>query len=166
MSFGKKIMEGLSSGFLSGLGGIIAKVKADPTKVVELEADLEKLKINLEIEEKKLDVAFEEEITKRMESENKAITDRWAADMNSDSWLSKNARPVTMLSLLIFLYIIIIFDSIGTIKFEVKESYIDLMQGLLMTSITAYFGIRGVEKIQKIISLRKNKSQKEIKNPN
>lgn len=83
----------------------------------------------------------------------KTVSQRWQSDMNSDSWLSKNTRPITMLSLLSFLYVIVLSDSFN-IAFEVKDIYIDLMQILLTTTVVAYFGSRGVEKYH---SIKKNK---------
>lgn len=89
------------------------------------------------------------EATKQALSEDSAITDRWKADMESDSWLSKNTRPLVMLSLLAFLFIIMILDSMN-ITFDVKPAYINLMESLLITVVVAYFGSRGVEKFKTI----------------
>jgi hypothetical protein len=68
------------------------------------------------------------------------ITDRWSADMNSDSWLSKNVRPLVLM----------IFVDAGSIKFEVKDTWVDLLQLVLITVIGAYFGGRSFEKSKKI----------------
>lgn len=154
MSFFSKLLEGSGKGLLDGVSGIIAKFKADPTKVMEAENELEKLKLSHEENLKKLDNDLEAEFTKRIESENLAISDRWKADMGSDSWMAKNARPLTLLSLLGFLFVIIIIDSLTSVKiqFDVKSSYIDLLQALLITVVAAYFGGRSIEKFQKIKS--------------
>jgi len=76
--------------------------------------------------------------------------------MGSDSWLSKNTRPIVMLSLLGFLFIIVICDS-ANITFDVKESYITLMESLLITVVVAYFGSRGVEKFKSMHESNKPK---------
>lgn len=76
----------------------------------------------------------------------KEITERWKADMESDSWLSKNTRPLVVLSAMIMLYIFITMDSLN-IVFEIKESWISLYEVVLITSIGGYFGARTWEKI-------------------
>lgn len=93
---------------------------------------------------------YEKEVTERMKSEDAAITGRWEADMKSDSWLSKNTRPLVLLSLIVFMFIVVLADSIPVINFDVKDTYVDLLKMLLNITIVAYFGSRGVEKVNKI----------------
>lgn len=76
------------------------------------------------------------------------VTDRWKADAMGDSWMSKNARPITLLSLLAFLYLIIISDSFPSFNFEVKDAYVELLQMLLTTTVIAYMGARSFDKTQ------------------
>ena len=76
------------------------------------------------------------------------ITDRWTADMNSDSWLSKNVRPMVLIFLIVCTMLLIFIDA-GTIKFEVEEKWTDLLQLVLITVIGAYFGGRSFEKRNK-----------------
>lgn len=73
------------------------------------------------------------------------ITDRWAADMNSDSWLSKNVRPLVLIFLVVCTVLMIFIDA-GTIAFDVEEKWTDLLQLVLITVIGAYFGGRTMEK--------------------
>ena len=75
----------------------------------------------------------------------KNITDRWSADMNSDSWLSKNVRPLVLIFLVVCTVLMIFIDA-GTIAFEVEEKWTDLLQLVLITVIGAYFGGRSLEK--------------------
>ena len=76
------------------------------------------------------------------------ITDRWAADMNSDSWLSKNVRPLVLIFLIVCTMLLIFIDA-GTIAFQVEEKWTDLLQLVLITVIGAYFGGRSLEKTKK-----------------
>ena len=76
------------------------------------------------------------------------ITKRWEADMNSDSWLSKNIRPLT-LAFLVVSSVLLIFIDAGVISFVVDEEWKSLLQIVLMTTIGAYFGGRSYEKIKK-----------------
>ena len=77
------------------------------------------------------------------------ITDRWKADMNSDSWLSKNVRPLVLIFLVISTVLMIFIDA-GTIKFTVEEKWTDLLQLVLITVFGAYFGGRSYEKGTKV----------------
>ena len=76
------------------------------------------------------------------------ITDRWSADMNSDSWLSKNVRPLVLIFLIVCTMLLIFIDA-GTLSFEVEDKWTDLLQLVLITVIGAYFGGRSVEKFKK-----------------
>ena len=76
------------------------------------------------------------------------ITDRWKADMNSDSWLSKNVRPLVLIFLVVCTVLMIFIDA-GSIDFLVEEKWTDLLQLVLITVIGAYFGGRSFEKRQK-----------------
>lgn len=96
--------------------------------------------------------AFEKEMTEifiRAESEmQKNVSDRWKYDMESDSWLSKNVRPLVLV-FLIFTTILLIFIEGGNIDFYIKEEWITLLQLILLTVIGAYFGGRSIEKVNK-----------------
>ena len=76
------------------------------------------------------------------------ISDRWKADMNSDSWLSKNVRPMVLIFLIVCTMLLIFIDA-GSLKFVVEEKWTDLLQLTLITVIGAYFGGRSVEKFKK-----------------
>jgi len=76
------------------------------------------------------------------------ITDRWKADMNSDSWLSKNVRPMILIFLVVSTVLMIFIDA-GTIQFTVEQKWTDLLQLVLITVIGAYFGGRSFEKSKK-----------------
>ena len=78
----------------------------------------------------------------------KQISERWNADMKSDSWLSKNVRP-TVLIFLVISTVLMIFIDAGTISFEVESKWTDLLQLVLITVIGAYFGGRSFEKVKK-----------------
>ena len=90
------------------------------------------------------------EITLNFEAElQKEVSKRWEQDMNSDSWLSKNIRPLTLI-FLVFCTIILIFIDSGKIDFKVQNHWIDLLQIILITIIGAYFGGRSYEKIKRL----------------
>ena len=126
-----KLFSGGASKLVESVGGVLDNVIT--TKDEKLEA---KRKL------KELIMSHEAEMEKN-------ITDRWSADMNSDSWLSKNVRPLVLIFLVVCTVLMIFIDA-GTIAFEVEEKWTDLLQLVLITVIGAYFGGRTMEK-------RKNK---------
>ena len=76
------------------------------------------------------------------------ISSRWESDMTSDSWLSKNTRPLTLIYLTIAMTILMILDS--TVVLDINDGWVSLLEALLITVYVAYFGSRGAEKITKI----------------
>ena len=75
------------------------------------------------------------------------ITSRWASDMNSDSWLSKNVRPLVLIFLVVSTVLLVFIDA-GVITFKVEDKWTDLLQIVLITVIGAYFGGRSIEKVK------------------
>jgi hypothetical protein len=81
--------------------------------------------------------------------ELKEVSSRWRADMKSDSWLSKNTRPLALIFLTVSSVFIMSVDSFH-LQFEVNTAWVDLLKTLLVTVYVAYFGSRVAEKITKI----------------
>ena len=81
--------------------------------------------------------------------EMQEISKRWNSDMKSDSWLSKNTRPMTLIFLTVSMVFLILLDSFE-IDFSVDSGWVDLLKSLLITVYVAYFGSRGAEKFKSI----------------
>ena len=81
--------------------------------------------------------------------EMQEVSKRWESDMKSDSWLSKNTRPMTLIYLTVMMSLYIILDSLD-IAFNIDESWVELLKTLLVTIYVAYFGSRGFEKYNSI----------------
>ena len=81
--------------------------------------------------------------------EMQEVSKRWSADMQSDSWLSKNTRPMSLIFLTISMVVLIFVDSTGG-WFDVDSGWVDLLKSLLITVYVAYFGSRGAEKFKSI----------------
>ena len=81
--------------------------------------------------------------------ELKEVSKRWESDMKSDSWLSKNTRPMALIFLTISLIVFILLDGFS-ISFDIDSGWIDLLKSLLITVYVAYFGSRGAEKFKSI----------------
>jgi hypothetical protein len=94
------------------------------------------------------ELKVKELISKYETDMEKEISSRWASDMNSDSWLSKNVRPMTLIFLVVSTVLLIFIDA-GVIEFVVEAKWTDLLQLVLITVIGAYFGGRSLEKVKK-----------------
>ena len=115
---------------VKGVGGIIDNLHTSKEEKLAAEQKVKELISSYEIE---------------ME---KNITERWKMDMASDSWLSKNIRPLVLIFLVVSTVLLVFIDA-GVIAFEVKASWVDLLQLVLITVIGAYFGGRSLEKVKK-----------------
>jgi len=127
MSILGTIFSGGAKELVEGVGGVIDNLHTSKEEKLEAEQKVKELIASYEIE---------------ME---KQVTSRWEADMNSDSWLSKNVRPLVLVFLVVSTVLMIFIDA-GTIKFVVEEKWTDLLQLVLITVIGAYFGGRSLEK--------------------
>jgi hypothetical protein len=125
-----KIFSGGAADLVKGVGSVIDNLHTSAEEKLAAEQKVKELIANYQVE---------------ME---KNITSRWQADMKSDSWLSKNVRPLVLIFLVVCTMLLIFIDA-GQLKFNVKDSYIDLLQLTLITVIGAYFGGRSFEKIKK-----------------
>ena len=124
------LFSGGAADLVKNVGGVIDDLHTSEEEKLEAEQKIKELIANYEVE---------------ME---KNITSRWEADLKSDSWLSKNVRPMVLIFLIVCTMLLIFIDA-GAIKFNVKDSYIDLLQLVLITVIGAYFGGRSFEKVKK-----------------
>ena len=130
MSILTNLFSGGAAELVKGVGGVIDNLHTSKEEKLAAEQKVKELIANYEIE---------------ME---KQISDRWTADMNSDSWLSKNVRPLVLIFLVVCTVLMIFIDA-GTINFTVEEKWTDLLQLVLITVIGAYFGGRTMEKRKK-----------------
>jgi hypothetical protein len=130
MSILTSIFSSGASELIKGVGGVIDNLHTSDEERLAAEQKVKELVSNYEIE---------------ME---KNITERWKMDMQSDSWLSKNIRPLVLVFLVVSTVLMIFIDA-GTIKFVVEDKWTDLLQLVLITVIGAYFGGRSLEKVKK-----------------
>lgn len=77
------------------------------------------------------------------------VTERWRVDMQSDVKLAKYIRPVTLICLMVMFMVTMVLDSIDQLPFNVKDSYVSLLEILMLTAFGAYFAGRTVEKTRK-----------------
>lgn len=116
----------------------------DTLKLRQYEMDHEEELLKLKLEENKLDVEVFKIGTQLITEEGKGVTDRWKADMNSDSWLSKNIRPMTLIYILC-IYTAMTFTS--GFGLAIPSTYVELLGQWGMLIMSAYFGGRTIEKV-------------------
>ena len=125
-----KLFSGGAADLVKSVGGVLDNLTTSKEEKLEAERKIKELMANYEVE---------------ME---KNITSRWEADLKSDSWLSKNVRPLVLVFLIVCTMLLIFIDA-GALNFEVKSTWVDLLQLVLITVIGAYFGGRSLEKVKK-----------------
>jgi hypothetical protein len=125
-----KLLSGGAADLVKGIGGVVDNLHTSAEEKLEAERKIKELVANYQVE---------------ME---KNITARWQVDLKSDSWLSKNVRPMVLIFLIVCTMLLIFIDA-GALNFEVKSSWVDLLQLVLITVIGAYFGGRSFEKVKK-----------------
>ena len=130
MSILTNLFSGGAAELVKSVGGVIDNLHTSKDEKLAAELKVKELIANYEVQ---------------MEKE---ISSRWEADMNSDSWLAKNVRPLTLVFLVISTVLLIFIDA-GVINFVVEDKWTDLLQLVLITVIGAYFGGRSLEKIKK-----------------
>jgi len=130
MSILTKIFSSGAAELVKGVGGVIDNLHTSKEEKLAAEQKVKELIASYEVQ---------------MEKE---ISSRWNADMKSDSWLSKNVRPLVLVFLVVSTVLMIFIDA-GTINFVVEAKWTDLLQLVLITVIGAYFGGRSIEKAKK-----------------
>ena len=130
MSILGKMFSGGAADLINSVGDVVDNLHTSKEEKLAAQHKIKKLVSNYEVE---------------ME---RNISDRWKADMNSDSWLSKNVRPMILIFLVVSTVLMIFIDA-GTIQFTVEQKWTDLLQLVLITVICAYFGGRSFEKSKK-----------------
>jgi len=127
MSIVSKLLGG---DFLNNVNKIVDNISTSDEERMTLKSNLKKIILDAEA---------------KLEQE---ITQRHTNDMKSDSWLSKNVRPMTLIFLIVCTLLLIFIDA-GMIEFNVKSEFVTLLSTTLVTTISFYFGSRGVEKIKR-----------------
>ena len=130
MSIINKIFSGGANKLVESVGGVLDNLTTTKEEKMLAKQKLKELILNHEAEMQQ------------------NVTDRWKADMNSDSWLSKYVRPLVLIFLVVSTVLMIFIDA-GAIQFNVEEKWTDLLQLVLITVIGAYFGGRSFEKRKK-----------------
>ena len=117
------------SGLLANADDIIDEIVTSKEEKMQLKNEMQKMLLDSEA------------------SMQENVTERWKADMSSDSYLSKNVRPLVLIFLVVSTVLLVFIDA-GFIEFEVKDNWVNLLELVLITVIGAYFGGRSIEKVR------------------
>ena len=126
----KTIFGGGAEKLVESVGGVLDNLSTSKEEKLEAKKKIKELMVIHQVEVEK------------------NVSERWKADMYSDSWLSKNVRPLVLVFTIACTMLLVFIDS-GSITFQVEEKWTDLLQLVLITIIGAYFGGRSVEKLKK-----------------
>ena len=137
-----KMLLGAASLVSPTLGNVLQGVTSPKDAIAEI------TKSDLSNEDK---IKLQQLIYEQQNKEIEAITTRWEADAASDSWLSKNVRPLVLIWCICIFSLAGIVDSIDTISFTIGELWNDTFEKVMMAVVLAYFGGRTTEKASSII---------------
>lgn len=130
-------------------GKLIDKLIPDPEAKAKAQMDLAKMAQDGELAKMAND-------TKLYEVEQENITERWRSDMGSDSWLSKNIRPLALIAIFVAYFL---FTAMSAFGYNAQESYVQLLGQWGQIIFLAYFGGRTVEKLADMKYTKTDKSK-------
>ena len=136
-----QLLFGAASVINPTLGNVLRGVTSPPEAIAEI------TKSDAPAEDK---VKLQQLIYDQQSKELEAITSRWEADSMSDSWMSKNVRPLVLVWCIIIFSMAGILDSVETIPFHINETWNDTFEKVMMAVVLAYFGGRTTEKATSI----------------
>ena len=126
----KTIFGGGADKLVETVGGVLDNLSTSKEEKLEAKRKIKELMVSHQVEVEK------------------NVSERWKADMNSDSWLSKNVRPLVLVFFIVCTMLLVFIDS-GSIEFQVDEKWKSVIEITMITIIGAYFGGRSVEKLKK-----------------
>ena len=124
-----------------------APTSEDIAKLRELQFAHEEKLLELGIEKAKMELAEMQMFADAAKADAQNVTDRWTADMSSDSWLSKNIRPMSLIAIFIGYFL---FAMMSAFNYNARESYVSLLGQWGMLIMGAYFGGRTIEKLAEL----------------
>ena len=136
-----KLLFGAASMINPTLGNVLQGVMSPKDAIAEI------TKADIPAEEK---IKLQQLIYEQQNKEMEAITSRWEADSKSDSWLSKNVRPLVLVWCIVIFSLAGLLDSVDSIPFHIGETWNDTFEKVMMAVVLAYFGGRSGEKVTSI----------------
>ena len=141
-----QLLFGAASVINPTLGNILQGVTSPKEAIAEI------TKSDVSLEDK---IKLQQLIYEQQNKEIEAITSRWQADSMSDSWLSKNVRPLVLVWCIVVFSFAGILDSVDSIAFTIHDTWNDTFEKVMMAVILAYFGGRTTEKATSVFKSKK-----------
>ncbi len=136
-----QLLFGAASVINPTLGNVLQGVTSPKEAIAEI------TKSDVSLDDK---IKLQQLIYEQQNKEIEAITSRWEADSMSDSWLSKNVRPLVLVWCIVVFSFAGILDSIETIPFNIHDNWNSTFENVMMAVVLAYFGGRSGEKVTSI----------------
>ena len=137
-----KLLMGAASVINPALGNVLQGVMSPKEAIAEI------TKADVSVEDK---IKLQQLIYDQQNKEIQAITNRWQADAASDSWLSKNVRPLVLVWCIVVFSFAGILDSVESIPFNIGATWNDTFEKVMMAVVLAYFGGRSSEKVTSMV---------------
>ncbi|MGQ8364183.1 hypothetical protein [Glaciecola sp. 1036] len=151
---------------VTSVGKALDDLITSDEEIALTEIEQQKIKTAYRLRLQELLMQMDREAAMHEEKQEQELTERLRLDMKSDSWLSKNIRPMTLIfmtvSIVILMFLTIFNSGLTPDQVKLVEEWIPFFQTIMLTIYGFYFGSRGIEKIQKIRSARESNSR--IKN--
>jgi len=137
-----KLLLGAAGMINPTLGNLLEGVTSPKEAIAEI------AKADVSVEDK---IKLQQLIYDQQNKEIQAITNRWQADAASDSWLSKNVRPLVLVWCIVVFSFAGILDSVESIPFNIGVTWNDTFEKVMMAVVLAYFGGRSSEKVTSMV---------------
>ena len=137
-----KLLFGAASVINPTLGNVLQGVMSPQEAIAEI------TKADVSNDDK---IKLQQLIYEQQNKEMEAITSRWEADSKSDSWLSKNVRPMVLIWCIVIFSFAGILDSVESVPFTIHDNWNDTFEKVMMAVVLAYFGGRSGEKVTSIL---------------
>ena len=137
-----KLLLGAAGMINPALGSVLQGVVSPQEAIAEI------TKADVSTEDK---IKLQQLIYEQQNKEIEAITNRWQADAGSDSWLSKNVRPLVLVWCIVVFSFAGILDSVESIPFNIGVTWNDTFEKVMMAVVLAYFGGRSSEKVTSMV---------------
>jgi|TARA_R100001163_G_scaffold59988_1_gene48986 hypothetical protein len=137
-----KLLLGAAGMINPTLGNLLEGVTSPKEAIAEI------TKADVSVEDK---IKLQQLIYDQQNKEIQAITNRWQADAASDSWLSKNVRPLVLVWCIVVFSFAGILDSVESIPFNIGVTWNDTFEKVMMAVVLAYFGGRSSEKVTSMV---------------
>lgn len=162
MGWFSKLFSSAGANVVSSVGKVIDDLVTSDEEIALTDIQKEKIKAAYKVEMQRIMLELAQQADQHEQNLESQLTERLKLDMKSDSWMSKNIRPMTLIFMTLVVSILAFFtifnSSFNATQLETIKSWVPFFQTIMLTIYGFYFGSRGLEKIQKIRADRPSKT--------